>query len=61
VTGSAKQEIVSDTVTWNSGFSRIVTMDSLKYGYSQISSDEKVVRDYLIKNGVAENDSPSQN
>lgn len=56
VTGSAKQEIVSDTVTWNSGFSRVVTIDNLRYGYSQMSGDEKIVKDYLIKSGVAETD-----
>ncbi len=52
VTGSAKKTITSDVVKWNSEFSRNVGVDSLKSGYSQISTDLEKVKSFLKDNGI---------
>lgn len=54
VTGSAKKEIVSDTVRWNAMFSRNTTLSTLKNGYSQMAKDEKAVKDFLASKQIKE-------
>lgn len=54
VTGSAKQAVQSDTVKWNSNFSRRVLATDLKTGYAQMKNDEAAVIKFLKDNGVAD-------
>lgn len=56
VTGSAKQEIVSDTVRWNSMFTREVTISTLKVGYAEMAEDEQKVKDFLSNKDIKEED-----
>lgn len=56
VTGSAKQQITSDTAKWRSSFSRTVSPSELNYGYSQMKTDEAFVLNFLKENGINEND-----
>jgi len=56
VTGSAKQQITSDTAKWRSSFSRTVGPSELNAGYSQMKSDEKLVLSFLKENGIDEKD-----
>lgn len=52
VTGSTKQKVVSDTVKWKSNFTTQVFATELGAGYSKMSSDEKLVVEFLKENGV---------
>lgn len=54
VTGSAKTEVVSDTVKWSSQITRPVRISELQNGYSQIASDLVKVRKFLIDSGIPE-------
>jgi hypothetical protein len=56
VTGSAKQQIVSDTAKWRSSFSRTVLLGGLNEGYSQMKEDEKLVLNFLKISGIEEKD-----
>jgi len=56
VTGSAKQEIISDTVRWNASFTREVRLSNLTSGYAQMAIDEKKVKDFLLSKGLMEED-----
>lgn len=56
VTGSAKEKVVSDTVKWNSNFSRTVGATELKSGYSQMKEDEGIILKFLKDNGINEKD-----
>jgi hypothetical protein len=56
VTGSAKQQITSDTVKWRSSFSRTVNPSELNTGYSQMRTDEELVLSFLKGNGIEEKD-----
>lgn len=52
VTGSAKQQITSDTVKWRSSFTRTVLQADIKSGYLQMKKDEDAVLNFLTKNGI---------
>lgn len=54
VTGSAKVAVKSDSGKWVGSFSRTVSVNDLKSGYSQIAEDLKIVKKYLSDNGVDE-------
>lgn len=56
VTGSAKQQITSDTAKWRSSFSRTVSPSELNYGYSQMKADETLVSNFLKEKGINEKD-----
>jgi hypothetical protein len=56
VSGSARQNITSDSVKWTSGFSRIINQDGVKTGYAQMKTDENAVNKFLTDNGVTSED-----
>lgn len=56
VTGSAKQQITSDTAKWRSSFSRTVATAELNAGYSQMKADEELVSSFLKESGIDEKD-----
>jgi uncharacterized protein len=56
VTGSAKQQITSDTAKWRSSFSRTVAPSELNFGYSKMKADELLALNFLKENGVNEKD-----
>lgn len=51
VSGSAKQAVIADSARWTGNFSRSVTVDQLKDGYTQMKADEKKISDFLIAQG----------
>lgn len=53
VSGSARQDIVSDSVKWTSTFSRTIQQSGTKDGYAQMKKDENAVKKFLADNGVA--------
>lgn len=56
VTGSAKQQITSDSVKWRASFIRNVLQSDIKSGYVQMKKDEDAVKKFLLDNGLkAEN------
>ncbi len=54
VTGSAKVEVVSDLVKWNSEFSRTVRESALKGGYTKMSEDLVQVKSFFAGQGITE-------
>jgi hypothetical protein len=54
VTGSAKKQIRSDYVTWKGSFSR--QSKSLSEAYSKLQGDLAIVKEYLNKKGISEDD-----
>lgn len=56
VTGSARTTVVSDRAKWTGNWVRIVTLDSLKKGYSDMQKDEAIVRTFLKENGVSDSE-----
>ena len=56
VTGSFKQKVNSDLAKFSAGFSRNVPMEDLKSGYSQMKSDEEIVKKYFTDAGFNEKD-----
>lgn len=54
VTGSAKKQIKSDLIVWKSSFS--VKAPALTTAYADLNSSRVKVRDYLISQGVKENE-----
>lgn len=54
VSGSAKQQVTSDSARWASTFSRTATADKIKNGYAQMAADEKNVREFLTAQGFTE-------
>lgn len=54
VTGSAKKVIVSDVVKWSGSFSRTVTVNDLKSGYSLMAKDLEEVKKFFKGNGFGE-------
>ncbi len=53
VTGSAKQQIKSDLATWNGSYSAQAA--DLSTAYNLIKSNQEVVKQYLVAQGVDEN------
>jgi len=56
VTGSTTRAVKSDLVKWQSGFSRIVTLDNLKSGYAQMAKDKQIVDKFFKDNGIDDKD-----
>jgi hypothetical protein len=54
VTGSAKQSVVADNAIWRSSITRNVLAADVKEGYAQLSSDLKIVKTFMNKNGIEE-------
>ncbi|MHB1347964.1 MAG: SIMPL domain-containing protein, partial [Candidatus Humimicrobiaceae bacterium] len=54
VTGSFKQKVNSDLAKFSAGFSRNVSVEDLKSGYSQMKSDEEIVKKYFTDAGFNE-------
>lgn len=52
VTGSASQDIKSDLAVWTVSYD--VRSKDLKSGYAKINTDKKLLTEYLIANGLAE-------
>jgi hypothetical protein len=52
VTGLSETAFSSDQIVWNGSFSR--TNADLKTAYNALKDDEKIVRQYLATNGVAD-------
>ncbi len=52
VTGSAKQDIVSDQVKWMTSISRMTTAATLKSAYAQMDSDLVAVKQFYTDNGI---------
>lgn len=53
-TGSAKQAVVSDKVKWTASITRNTTLSTLKSGYAKIDEDLKLVKEFLLANGIKE-------
>lgn len=51
VSGSAKQSVTADSARWTGNFSRSVTKDQIKDGYTQMKADEKIVNNFFIAQG----------
>ena len=56
VTGSASLVVVSDSAKFSGNFSRIVKLSGLKSGYNQMSSDLKIMKDFLKKQNIDDKD-----
>lgn len=56
VTGSAKQAVVSDTAKLTLYWSRIVALDGLRGGYTQMKQDEKSITAFLKSKGFGDTD-----
>lgn len=54
VTGSASQNVTSDSASWYISFS--TQQPTLKEGYAKINEDSKKVKDFFISKGIDEND-----
>jgi len=56
VSGSARADIVSDSVKWTGNFSHIIKADGVKSGYAAMKQDENAVRKFLTDNGVQDSE-----
>jgi hypothetical protein len=52
ITGSIKQQIVSDLIVWSGYFD--VTTDDVKVGYDKLEADKEKVKQYLLDKGFTE-------
>ena len=50
VTGSARKEVVADTVLWRTNITRNVGFNDLKLGYAKVASDLALVKEFLKTN-----------
>jgi uncharacterized protein len=53
VTGSARTEVVSDTVVWRAAITRSVSFAGLKDGYTQMAKDLEIVKKFLTDNNIS--------
>jgi hypothetical protein len=56
VTGSASKEVISDSAKFTGDFSRTVKLNNLKAGYTQMSSDLKIVKAFLKAQMIEDKD-----
>ena len=56
MTGSAKATVHSDLIKWTGNFSRTVSIDQVKDGYTAMKTDQTNVESFLTKNGIAATD-----
>ncbi len=54
VSGSAKQQVTSDSARWTGNFSRTITKDQIKDGYAMMKSDEKIVTAFFKSQGFSD-------
>jgi len=54
VTGSASQNVTSDSASWYVDFN--TQQPTLKEGYAKINEDSKKIKDFFISKGIDEND-----
>lgn len=54
VTGSAKKEVISDTVKWTGMISRTAKIATLKVGYANMAKDLSAVKAFLAAKGIPE-------
>lgn len=54
VTGSASQKVTSDLATWNAGVE--TRNPNIKAGYAKLESDAKIIKEFLISNGIKEDE-----
>ena len=54
VTGSASKQVTSDHVKWVGVISRVVSMDTLKSGYTSMASDLVNVKAFLKTNNISD-------
>lgn len=54
VSGSAKQQVTSDSARWTGNFSRTITKDQIKEGYAMMKSDEKIVAAFFKSQGFSD-------
>lgn len=56
VTGSASQEVASDNAKFSGNFSRIVKLNNLKAGYTQMAADLVLVKAFLKEQKIDDKD-----
>ena len=56
VTGSAKLAVVSDSVKWTSNFSRTVTERTMQKGYSDLTKDLLIIKNFLTDKGIKDDE-----
>lgn len=54
VSGSAKQAVAADSARFTSNFSRTISKEQLKDGYSQMKADEEIVRSFFGAQGFSD-------
>jgi hypothetical protein len=54
VTGSATKKITSDSAKWVLNFNRVVEIQNVKSGYTQMAKDTAVVTKFLKDNGITD-------
>lgn len=54
VTGSARMSVVADNVIWRTSFTRNVEGSLLKTGYADMARDLAVVKQFILKQGIAD-------
>jgi len=54
VTGSAKQQVKSDSVKWITAFERVVEASVLRDGYAKMATDLALVKKFYLDNGFSE-------
>ncbi len=52
VTGSASEEVISDSAKFSGNFSRIIKVSNLKSGYAEIAQDLITVKQFLNDQGI---------
>lgn len=56
VTGSAKQQVTSDTVKWTGMFMRTIKVSGMRSGYEQMAKDLAAVKQFLQEEGIPTQD-----
>ena len=51
-TGSATQTVTSDSVKWTATITRVITLATVKDGYTKMATDLMAVRSFLTTNGI---------
>lgn len=56
VTGSTKTRVTSDSVKWTSNISRTVSESAMQKGYTEITKDLVIVKNFLSEKGIKEDE-----
>ena len=54
VSGTAKQQVVSDSARWTGSFSRTVFKDQIRDGYTLMKKDEAAVKEFFVSQGFSD-------